>query len=76
VRVRDTGIGMTPEELARAFDPFSQAEPSTHRTYGGTGLGLAIVHRLMEQMGGRIDIESERGMGTTVALHVPIDATG
>ncbi len=69
--VRDTGIGMSSEQLGRVFDPFTQAEVTTHRTYGGTGLGLAIVRRLMEQMGGEVHIDSEQGVGTTVVLTVP-----
>jgi len=76
LRVRDTGIGMTKAQLERVFDPFTQAESSTHRTYGGTGLGLAIVHRLMEEMGGEVRIESEPGVGTTVVLTVPRERTG
>ncbi len=76
LQVRDTGVGMTKEQLGRVFDPFTQAEASTHRTYGGTRLGLAIVHRLMEEMGGDVRIESEEGVGTTVVLRVPRARTG
>ena len=63
--IKDTGIGMTPEQASGVFDAFSQADSSTTRKYGGTGLGLAISKKLVELLGGRIWLESSPGQGTS-----------
>jgi signal transduction histidine kinase/DNA-binding response OmpR family regulator len=69
--VSDTGIGLTPEQISRLFQPFTQADPSTTRKYGGTGLGLAISRRFCQLMGGDIDVESEPGKQTTFTVTLP-----
>jgi signal transduction histidine kinase/DNA-binding response OmpR family regulator/flagellin-specific chaperone FliS len=71
VKVRDTGIGMTPEQLERVFDPFSQADASTTREYGGTGLGLTISRKFCEMMGGSLEAVSNHGKGSTFIMQIP-----
>jgi len=70
--VADSGIGVPPEKLAFLFDPFTQADSSTHRKYGGTGLGLAIAKELVEVMGGQMWAESAPGRGSTFHFTLPV----
>ncbi|MFZ5539458.1 MAG: PAS domain S-box protein [Pseudomonadota bacterium] len=73
IAVIDNGIGMSEETLARLFTPFTQAEASTTRRYGGTGLGLTICKRLADLLGGRIDVASRLGEGSTFTLTLPCE---
>ena len=66
--VTDTGIGMTPEQMGKLFQEFSQASSTTASKYGGTGLGLAISRRFCQMMGGDITVESEPGRGSTFTI--------
>jgi CheY-like chemotaxis protein len=70
IEIKDTGIGITPEQQSRLFTSFEQAETSISRKFGGTGLGLAICKRIVEMMGGNIWIESELGKGSVFAFNV------
>src|SRR6202047_4153912 len=69
--VADTGIGMTPEQMGKLFQEFSQASSATASKYGGTGLGLAISKRFCQMMGGDITVESEPGRGSTFTIRLP-----
>jgi PAS domain S-box-containing protein len=68
IHVRDTGIGIDPSRHAAIFEPFEQADPTTHRTYGGTGLGLSISRSICEALGFRLTVASEPGKGATFTL--------
>jgi hypothetical protein len=70
-RVADTGIGMTPEQMTRLFETFSQADATTARRFGGTGLGLAISRRICQRMGGDITVESTFAKGSTFTVRLP-----
>jgi signal transduction histidine kinase len=70
-RVADTGIGMTPAQIANLFQAFGQADASTTRNYGGTGLGLAITKHFCRMLGGDVTVESEHGRGSTFTLTLP-----
>ncbi|MFM8767611.1 MAG: ATP-binding protein, partial [Rubrivivax sp.] len=70
--VQDSGIGMTPEQMERLFQPFTQADQSTTRRFGGTGLGLAISRQLVEMMGGRIWVHSEPGVGSDFQFEIEL----
>jgi CheY-like chemotaxis protein len=70
--VTDTGIGIPADKLDTIFDKFTQADSSITRRYGGSGLGLAIARTCVEKMGGRIDVESQLGVGTTFRVTLPL----
>lgn len=72
IEVTDTGVGIKPESLDAIFDAYDQANKSTHRLYGGTGLGLSVCKSLVDLMGGRIDVDSVVGVGTTFTVSLPL----
>jgi signal transduction histidine kinase len=73
--VADTGIGMTPEQQAKLFEEFSQADAATAQRFGGTGLGLAITRKLARMMGGDVTVASEPGKGSVFTVRLPSGAT-
>ena len=73
--VKDTGIGMTAEQIEKILEPFIQADASTTRKYGGTGLGLSITKNIVELMGGELNIESEPSLGTKISFEINFDVT-
>ncbi len=73
--VEDTGIGITPAQQEKLFEPFAQAEASTRGKYGGTGLGLALSRRFAELLGGDIELQSVPGKGTTFTVRVPANVS-
>jgi signal transduction histidine kinase/CheY-like chemotaxis protein len=74
ISVADTGIGLTPEQQAKLFEEFTQADSSTARQYGGTGLGLAITRKLARMMGGDVTVTSESGKGSVFTVRLPAGA--
>jgi signal transduction histidine kinase len=72
-RVADSGIGMTPEQLDKVFDAFTQADSSTTRNYGGTGLGLAITKNFALMLKGDVIVTSEPGKGSTFTVRLPVE---
>jgi signal transduction histidine kinase len=73
--VADNGIGMTPEQQAKIFEEFTQADSSTAQRFGGTGLGLAITRKLARMMGGDVTVASEPGKGSVFTVRLPAEAT-
>ncbi len=73
--VHDTGIGITKEDQARLFAPFTQVNYSATRRFGGTGLGLAISRRLVELMGGKMGLESEPDKGSTFSYEIQLEVS-
>lgn len=75
LEVRDTGIGMSPQQIERLHEEFQQADSSVTRRFGGTGLGMAITRSLVQKMGGEIVVSSQPGRGTTVRVTLPLPVT-
>jgi protein-histidine pros-kinase len=73
IAVKDNGIGIAPTDIARLFEAFRQLDAGLSRRYEGTGLGLALTRKLVELQGGRVDVDSEPGMGSTFTVLLPVD---
>jgi signal transduction histidine kinase len=71
IRIRDTGIGMRPEEVHEVLEGFKQGDPTARKRFRGIGLGLRLVTRLLEALAGTLDVVSTLGAGTEFILHVP-----
>jgi signal transduction histidine kinase len=71
VEVEDTGVGISEEALPRVFEAFTQESEGLTREYEGAGLGLSIVQGLVEALGGKIEVETEKGEGTCISVHLP-----
>jgi signal transduction histidine kinase len=71
--VLDTGIGMDPDKVDQLFEPFSQADSTTTRRHGGTGLGLSMVKKLLELLGGEIEVQTQLGEGTCMTVRIPVE---
>lgn len=76
ITVADTGIGMSPEEVAGVFDPLSQGDKTLARRFEGLGIGLAYAHKMVELLGGSIVVESEPGAGSCFMVTLPARAPG
>ena len=76
ISVSDTGIGMAPEEIPKALEPFGQIDSTISRKYEGTGLGLPLAKHLVELHGGRLTVESALNVGTTVTIVLPSERVG
>lgn len=76
IKVVDTGVGVSQEELPYVFEEFRQADGSTSRQFEGTGLGLAIVHKLLNRLGGKIEVQSELGKGSIFTIYLPLKWPG
>lgn len=74
IEIKDTGVGMAPQDLARALAPFGQVDNKLSRRYDGTGLGLPLTKKLVELMRGKFDIKSEIGLGTSITLSFPLQS--
>jgi signal transduction histidine kinase len=73
IEVEDTGIGMNPDETASLFEAFRQESEGMSREYEGSGLGLAVTKRVVDEMSGRIEVDTEKGAGSRFTVHLPME---